>query len=380
MMKKPLNSAMSAKPPYGESAPSWGTSWRPIPKTSAQPTNNSPNRKRAFGLVIARTQPDGRPSAVDAARSQMNNIPPATTAEIPNGIGWLIGRRNSSTDVPQRSRVNGSHANRQRPSEAVTTSLALRVGGRVGRVEQPCEVLLGEGIPGVRRSLGQAIDVLDAKRGDERALAIQHPDDALAGSDRDRQLATGPTPGIRPVVGVESDVYDEGGAPRSIDTTTHRLLEGNRPLARDDLVRPHFTGRDLPGQDQRVARGIEDEHRAMGRGGVRDQGAEEVVRPVDDLRRKAARCRCWVAHTRAFASHTCVAGRGRRAVIEDGLPCVRTSWRRLLGDGALDPAMPDRARADGRAPSAQKPSPMYSTGRVPIPSTKFRIRVAGVRI
>ena len=51
MMKKPLNSAIRPIPPYGESAPSWGTSCRPIPKTTAQPMNRNANRNFAFGLV-----------------------------------------------------------------------------------------------------------------------------------------------------------------------------------------------------------------------------------------------------------------------------------------------------------------------------------------
>ena len=33
MMKKPLNRAISPRPPYGVLAPTWGTSCRPIPKT-----------------------------------------------------------------------------------------------------------------------------------------------------------------------------------------------------------------------------------------------------------------------------------------------------------------------------------------------------------
>ena len=42
MMKKPVNIAISPSPPYGELAPSCGTSWSPIPKTTAQPTNRKP--------------------------------------------------------------------------------------------------------------------------------------------------------------------------------------------------------------------------------------------------------------------------------------------------------------------------------------------------
>ena len=64
-MKKPLNRATSPIPPYGELAPVCGTSWSPIPNTTAQPMNRNVNRNFAFGLVIARAQRDG-PSDVIA--------------------------------------------------------------------------------------------------------------------------------------------------------------------------------------------------------------------------------------------------------------------------------------------------------------------------
>ncbi len=58
-MKKPLNRAISPIPPYGELAPVCGTSWSPIPNTTAQPMNRNVNRNFAFGLVIRRAQRDG---------------------------------------------------------------------------------------------------------------------------------------------------------------------------------------------------------------------------------------------------------------------------------------------------------------------------------
>ena len=51
MMKKPVNRAMRPIAPYGELAPTWGTSWRPIPKTTAQATNRKVNRNFVFGFV-----------------------------------------------------------------------------------------------------------------------------------------------------------------------------------------------------------------------------------------------------------------------------------------------------------------------------------------
>ena len=55
MMKKPLNMAIRPSAPYGELAPTCGTSCRPIPKTTAHPMNRNVNRNLAFGFVIFRT-------------------------------------------------------------------------------------------------------------------------------------------------------------------------------------------------------------------------------------------------------------------------------------------------------------------------------------
>ena len=86
MMKKPLNMAIRPMPPYGEFAPVWGTSCRPIPKTIAHPMNRKANRNLAFGLVTLRTQLDP-PSAVMAERRMIPIIVMTMIAEIPKGIG-----------------------------------------------------------------------------------------------------------------------------------------------------------------------------------------------------------------------------------------------------------------------------------------------------
>ena len=73
-----------------------GTSWRPIPKTTAQPMNRNANRNFAFGLVILRTQL-APPSAVIADRRMIPIIRITIAAEIPNGIGCWKATRKSCT-------------------------------------------------------------------------------------------------------------------------------------------------------------------------------------------------------------------------------------------------------------------------------------------
>ena len=48
-MKNPLNIAISPMPPYGELAPSCGTSWSPIPNTIAHRTISAANSSFVFG-------------------------------------------------------------------------------------------------------------------------------------------------------------------------------------------------------------------------------------------------------------------------------------------------------------------------------------------
>src|SRR5439155_18866884 len=86
MMKKPTNNEMSAKPPYGESAPSCGTTRpRTIPDTAAQATNRRAKRIFELGLVMARTQTLCRPLSYIAARQATKRINPATAADTQNG-------------------------------------------------------------------------------------------------------------------------------------------------------------------------------------------------------------------------------------------------------------------------------------------------------
>src|SRR5512143_735367 len=89
-MKKPENSAISPRPPYGELEPSWGTSCSPTPNTTAQSTNSMPKNHLPFGPVIRLTQRD-RPSAENADFAMMNTSPPATPAEM-NRAGRLFGK------------------------------------------------------------------------------------------------------------------------------------------------------------------------------------------------------------------------------------------------------------------------------------------------
>src|SRR5262249_50227314 len=73
MMKKPTNSAIRPRPPYGEFAPSCGTSCRPIPNTTAQARKAKPNRYLVVGLVMNRLNRLG-PSAVIADRRMISSI------------------------------------------------------------------------------------------------------------------------------------------------------------------------------------------------------------------------------------------------------------------------------------------------------------------
>src|SRR5512135_592635 len=88
--KKPLNRAIKPRPPYGELAPSCGTSCRPTPNTTAHSRNSRPKNHLPFGPVIRRVQPD-RPSATAPAFWKMTTNRIATAAE-PNRIGRLLGK------------------------------------------------------------------------------------------------------------------------------------------------------------------------------------------------------------------------------------------------------------------------------------------------
>jgi hypothetical protein len=86
MMKNPLNIMIKPIPPYGELAPSWGTSWSPIPNTTAQATNRKANTNFVVGRVINRPIPDG-PSDDIAARSMIRSIPTVIAVAMPNSTG-----------------------------------------------------------------------------------------------------------------------------------------------------------------------------------------------------------------------------------------------------------------------------------------------------
>ena len=101
-MKKPLNRATSPIPPYGELAPVCGTSWSPIPNTTAQPMNRNVNRNFAFGLVIARAQRDGalgrhRRLEDDPDHQDRRRWPRCRT-------GWAAGRRSGTAARRDASR------------------------------------------------------------------------------------------------------------------------------------------------------------------------------------------------------------------------------------------------------------------------------------
>src|SRR6185369_13049804 len=86
MMNSPLNIAMRPRPPYGEFAPSWGTSWRPIPKTTAQPMKSAAKRNRLDGRVTKRLRLVG-PAAENIERTRITSISTVRPVARPNSTG-----------------------------------------------------------------------------------------------------------------------------------------------------------------------------------------------------------------------------------------------------------------------------------------------------
>src|SRR4029079_3542150 len=94
MMKKPEKRAIRPRPPYGVLAPTCGSSWRTIPKPTAQTMNRNVKRNFALVFVTRRTQ-RAPPSLDSAAFSMMKIISVTTAALIPKGIGCWKATRNS---------------------------------------------------------------------------------------------------------------------------------------------------------------------------------------------------------------------------------------------------------------------------------------------
>ena len=94
-MKKPVNRAISPSAPYGELAPTWGTSCRPIPKTTAQTMNRNVNRNFAFGFV---TLADPAGAALGRERGlehDPDHQDDDGASQMPNGMGCWKATRNS---------------------------------------------------------------------------------------------------------------------------------------------------------------------------------------------------------------------------------------------------------------------------------------------
>jgi hypothetical protein len=86
MMNSPLNIAMRPRPPYGEFAPSWGTSCRPIPKRSAHAMKSAPKRKRLDGRVTKRLRLVG-PWADIIDRTRITSMTTVRAVASPNSTG-----------------------------------------------------------------------------------------------------------------------------------------------------------------------------------------------------------------------------------------------------------------------------------------------------
>ena len=78
-------------PPYGELAPSCGTSCSPIPNTTAQATNRIANSSFELGPVIRRAQPWRPPSATIADLAKMNTNS-AAIADAARKMTRLFGK------------------------------------------------------------------------------------------------------------------------------------------------------------------------------------------------------------------------------------------------------------------------------------------------
>ena len=105
-------------PPYGELAPSCGTSASTIPNSTAHATNRTANSSFVLGLVTLRAQPWRPPSATIAERMKMYTNPPAI-AVAARRITKLFGKSwNQMVKIVTRAslgRVGISWMGRSRP-------------------------------------------------------------------------------------------------------------------------------------------------------------------------------------------------------------------------------------------------------------------------